>query len=125
MIISFSSSPFSIMDEYCKSMSGFVQGIKSSSNLVCKRFSSTQIKIEGYSDITANTALSFDIYLKSATNSITSWSPSTSIYVYSQDDKLIVHSNTGAISFSTTAYGSSNLKLENAMRYKIMKDTAR
>ena len=42
LVDQFTNSNFVIMDEYCKSTSGFVQGTTNfSSNFVCKRHSST------------------------------------------------------------------------------------
>lgn len=69
--VQLSGGPFTFMDEYCKTMSGFVQGTTiGSSNLICRRTSTTEITIEGYQTIAAGTTLSLDAYLKTSTNTV-------------------------------------------------------
>lgn len=50
------------MDEYCYSYTGFSQG--GNSNLVCKRYSDTQILISGYANITASTTMGIQVFMK-------------------------------------------------------------
>lgn len=134
--VTFQNSPFNIVDEFCKTMSGFVQGTLSnyaqgsatvtSSNLMCRRTSPTTLLIEGYQTINTGTTLSFDIYLKVASNTVTTYnSANVYIQVWSKDDKAIIEATTSSLSSYSLAQGAQNLKLEDAMRYKFLKDTAR
>lgn len=134
--VTFQNSPFNIVDEFCKTMSGFVQGTLSnyaqgsatvtSSNLMCRRTSPTTLLIEGYQTVNAGTTLSFDIYMKVASNTVTTYnSAKVYIQVWSKDDKAIIEATTNSLSSYGLAQGAQNLKLEDAMRYKFLKDTAR
>ena len=127
MILTFQNSPFNILDEYCQKMSGFIQGITStSSNLNCRRTGPTELTIEGYQTINAGTTLSFDIYLKVASNTVTTYSSArVNIQVFSRDTKSIISAITSNLASYSVSQGPEVLKLENAMRYKFLKDTAR
>jgi hypothetical protein len=111
--VTFQNSPFEIMDEYCLRMTNFYQGTTSvSSNLICRRTSTTELLIEGYQTINAGTTLSFDIYLKVATNSVTTWSSIRAyIQVFSKDDKAIIQAITSNLASYSTAQGAQVLKL--------------
>ena len=127
MLITIANGPgLTIMDDYCKSMTNFYQGASNvNSNLVCKRYSTTQIIIQGYALISAGTTLKFQIYLKAATNSFGTWYPQANILVYSQDDKLIISAWTNTMTYTISTYGATTLKLEKAMRYNPMVGAAR
>jgi hypothetical protein len=113
MIISFVNSPFSIMDEYCMGISGFVQGTTiTGSNLVCKRYSSTSIIIQGYATIIANTPLSFTTYLITSTASITTYNSAQAyIQVYSAANNLILNGYTNTLSSYAVTQGSYKINL--------------
>jgi hypothetical protein len=106
MTISITNSPFVIMDEYCKAISGFVSGVQiDDSNLECKVNSNTGLTIQGYSDISAGTNLAFDLYVKVSSSSATTWYPRANIAIFSKDDKKIIQADTNYMTYSTT-YGA-------------------
>lgn len=53
------------------------------------------------------------------------WYPRAHIIVYSEDDKLILESDTGYLTYSVSSYGGSALNLEDKMYYDLTKDTSR
>jgi hypothetical protein len=111
--VTFQNSPFEIMDEYCLRMTNLYQGTTSvSSNLICRKTSTTELLIEGYQTINAGTTLSFDIYLKVSTNSVTTWSSIRAyIQVFSKDDKAIIEAITNSLASYSTSQGAQVLKL--------------
>lgn len=124
MILTFSTY-FTLIDDYCKTMSGFVQGATlSTSNLLCRKISATQIQVAGYNTIAAGSSLSINLYLQIALNSL-SWTSSTvNVKVYSSSAALIIDANTNAFSLNMNAYGSYNLQLLDYMEQYIEEDTS-
>lgn len=58
------SSNFYMFDDYCKQISGFVQGTTlTTSNLICRKNSAQDTLIAGYNSIAAGTSLSVTLYL--------------------------------------------------------------
>lgn len=62
MIVTFNNY-LSLIDEYCYSYTGFIQGTQANSNLVCKRYSSNQIFIAGYAALSPSASLSISVYM--------------------------------------------------------------
>lgn len=95
MIITFNNY-LTLIDEYCYSYSGFIQGTQANSNLVCKRYSNNQIIIAGYATLAPNAALSVSVYLAILDSMYvdpatgTTYTTDTTIIVYSNQDNKIV-----------------------------------
>lgn len=115
MLLTFSSY-FTLIDNYCKTMSGFVQGTTlSTSNLLCRKKGTYQIQIAGYNTIVAGSSLSISLYLQIALNSLSSPGTNVNIKVYSSSGALIIDANTASLTLSMSAYGSYNLQLLDYM----------
>jgi hypothetical protein len=110
------SSPLIILDEYCYGTTGFVQGVNTNSNFVCKRYSANQIKISGYSLISAGAALSLSLYLQIANNARnTTYTPYANIIVYSSAQKVIIDADTASYSLYFLQNGAPTLGLNGKM----------
>jgi hypothetical protein len=114
MMLTFSTN-FTLIDEYCNSYSGFLQGTNANSNLVCKRFSSTQIKISGYATLASSASLSITLYLQIADIPIDTLSHSVNIIVYSSQNNIIINANTNTLTFTLVEDGSLALGLFGTM----------
>ena len=109
-------SQFTIMDDYCKEMSGFIQGSTlATSNLLCRRESSNSILITGYGQIAAGTALSFTLYLQITYNSLNSQNVYGHLTAYDESGAQILSSNTAYINLNIVEYGGYTLQLEDQM----------
>lgn len=114
MILSFSAY-FVILDEYCYSYSGFIAGVDSNSNVVCKRYSTSQIIISGYGTLAASASLSIKLYMQFNNIALTSYSVSVGIVVYSSTDSIIINANTNSLGFTISQWGSPSLALSGTM----------
>ena len=114
---------FSILEDYCKEMSGFLPGSTlETSNLICRKESNTEIFISGYSSISAGASLSITLYLQVAYNSITTRYPNARIIVYSADNNKIIDAQTNSYTLTISQYGSYVMGLgENYMEKYISK----
>lgn len=105
-----------ILEDYCKEMSGFLPGTQiETSNLICRKESSDSILIAGYNEITTGTALSITLYLQVATNSITVTYPNARIIVYSSNNNKIIDAETNYYTLDIQDYGGYVLRLEDQM----------
>lgn len=76
-------------------MSGFIQGVNSNSNLICKRYSTNQILIGGYGQISSGASLSLTLYLQIQVLTVGStYYPYANIIVYNSDASVIINANT-------------------------------
>lgn len=114
MILSFSTN-FAIMDEYCYSYSGFIAGVDSNSNIICKRYSSTQIIISGYGTLATSASLSISLYMQFNFITPTSYSHNVNIIAYSSAGNIIIDADTGSLGFTINQWGSSALALSGTM----------
>jgi hypothetical protein len=117
MILTFSTR-FALIDEYCNSYSGFLQGTGANSNLVCKRYASNKIIISGYATLSSSASLSMSLYMEITDLSITPtsiYSQSVNIVVYSSTATTIINANTVSLSLTLTQVGSLNLSLSGTM----------
>ena len=116
MILTFSTN-FNIVDEYCYSLGGFLQGTAANSNLLCKRYSSNQIIIKGYATLSASAALSMSLYLQigdlntSPNASANVYTQSVNIIAYSSTDATIINANSNTLTVTLTQIGSLGLGL--------------
>lgn len=99
MILSFSSD-FVIVDEYCYSYSGFIAGVDSNSNIVCKRYSSTQIIVSGFGTLATSTSLSISLYMQFNFITPTSYSHTVNIIAYSSAGSIIIDADTSSLVFT-------------------------
>ena len=112
MKLTIQNSPFELMDPFCLKMTNFYQGPSRPSNLLCRRTSTNEITIEGYQTINTGTTLSIDVYLKVASNTVTTYNSIRAyIQVFSADDKAIIQANTANLASYGLAQGAQNLKL--------------
>lgn len=114
MVLIFSSN-FILMDEYCRSYSGFLQGTSSNSNLVCKRYNTNQIIISGYALLSASASLSITLYMQIANIPITNYTETVQITVYSSVGNTIISANTDPYVFTLAQLGSAVLGLSGTM----------
>jgi hypothetical protein len=120
MVLTFSNN-FNIIDEYCHSYSGFLQGTAANSNLLCKRYSSNQIIIQGYATLSPNASLSMSLYLQigdlntSPNASANVYTQSVNIVAYSSTDAIIINANTNTLTITLTQTGSLALGLSGTM----------
>ena len=126
MVITLTSN-FYMFDDYCKQMSGFVQGSTlTTSNLICRKNAAQDILIAGYSTISAGTPLSITLYLQVVAGSLTTYNPYARIIVYNPTSppSKIIDANTNSYSLVVSSYGPSTLSLMTYMEQTLKKDTA-
>jgi hypothetical protein len=100
------------------SYSGFIQGISTNSNLVCKRYSPNQILIAGYSTLSSSASLSISLYLQLAnlnTNGSVYYYPTVNIVVFSSAGNVIINADTNSYSLLLTQTGPISLSLSGTM----------
>jgi hypothetical protein len=120
MILTFSNN-FNIIDEYCHSYSGFLQGTAANSILLCKRYSSNQIIIEGYTTLSSSATLSMSLYLQigdlntSPNASANVYTQSVNIMAYSSTNAIIINANTNTLTVTLAQSGSLSLGLSGTM----------
>lgn len=114
MVLTFSGN-FVILDEYCYSYSGFIAGVNTNSNIVCKRYSSTQIVVSGYGTLAASASLSIKLYMQFNNIAPNPYSLAVNIIAYSSTDKIIINANTIDVGFTITQWGSPSLTLSGTM----------
>ena len=112
------------VQHYCKAMSGFADGAQPTSNLICRRQSSTSVYIGGYSQIAASTTLSITLYLQVTQNSLATVNPTATIAVISSSGSTIISAPTAACALPVTQYGGYTLALPSYTVQPIMKGTA-
>ena len=112
---------FEIVDEYCKTMTGFVAGSLDTSNLICRRNSATAIFIGGYAQISTSTTLTITLRLQIVYNSISNRSPNANIAVYSENAEKIIEGSVSSFSLTMAGYGSSELELVDEMLQPLQK----
>jgi hypothetical protein len=93
MVLTFPSN-LAIIDEYCNSYSGFLQGVNANSNLVCKRYSSNQILVAGYATLSSSASLSLTLYMQITDLPITNYTQSVNIVAYSSTGTTIINADT-------------------------------
>lgn len=108
-------SNFIIMDEYCYSYSGFIQGTLTGSNIVCKGYSSNQIIISGYATLATSASLSIKLYLAIDNIGIGNYSDYVNIIAYSSANNVIINANTASYSYTIAQAGSPSLGLSGTM----------
>lgn len=123
MILTFSTN-FVILDEYCYSYSGFIAGVDTNSNIVCKRYSSTQIIVSGFGTLATSASLSISLYLQLNFITPASYSHSVNIIVYSSAANTIINANTGSLGFTVNQWGSPSLALSGTMNRQYAADSA-
>lgn len=123
MILTFSTN-FVILDEYCYSYSGFIAGVDTNSNIVCKRYSSTQIIVSGFGTLATSASLSISLYLQLNFITPASYSHSVNIIVYSSAANTIINANTASLGFTVNQWGSPSLALSGTMNRQYAADSA-
>jgi len=115
MVLTFDSN-LQILDEYCHSHSGFVQGTASSSNLICKRYASNMILIDGYSSLSSGATLSIQLYMQLADLTPgNTYNSAVNIVVYSSDNRIIINADTAPCTIAVSGYGSQSLAFSSTM----------
>ena len=105
-----------MFDEYCKQMSGFVQGTTLlTSNLICRKNDVQDILIAGYNQISAGTTLSITLYLQVQVSSLTTYNPRARIIVYSSSNAKIIDAYTSTYSLSVSLNGPATLQILDYM----------
>lgn len=119
------TSNFYMFDDYCKQMSGFVQGtIITTSNLICRKNGPQDILIAGYNSIAAGTSLSVTLYLQIIAGTLGTYYPYATITVYSATGAKIIQADTNYYTLIVSSYGPSTLGIMNYMEQTLKKDTA-
>jgi len=116
MIVTFQPQ-LNLVDEYCYSYSGFIQGVNSGSNLVCKRYSSSQVIISGYAALGSSAQLVISVYMyisdtlsiNSTLGSNNNFNTYATVAVYSSAGNQIVSANTNSYTLVLSNVRGSNL----------------
>lgn len=107
-----------LIDEHCYSHSGFIQGVNDNSNLVCKRYSSNQILVAGYSTLAASASLSITVYM-ALQNGLTidgTYTTDATIKVVSSEGHNIIQDHTNSITLAmANIRGSNSIGLSGTM----------
>jgi hypothetical protein len=120
MLITFSGlQVLSPLADQCKSISGFPAGILSTSVLLCKRQSNSQIIVTGYGNIAATTVLSLTTWLKNPglSNEVVTISATSSA------GNLIISGSANPINISSSYNGLSTLSLKETTSVSLYSQT--
>ena len=123
MILTFQTQ-VTLLDEYCYSHSGFIQGVNINSTLTCKRYASNQIIINGYAALAASAQLQIQVYMSisdslginATTGSNNNFNTYATVDVFSSANNPIVSANTASYTLAlSNVRGSPLLSLSGTM----------